>query len=94
MYANSDIVQRVTKIISEFFDEKNFTLGAVVDNNALANKIFELGTISRIRTIYRNTSTGVERIFPGIAFASWTSEYIDIGDDVDVSTVSRSLEPF
>lgn len=94
LYANSDIVQRVTKIISEFFDEKNFTLGAVVDNNALANKIFELGTISRIRTIYRNTNTGVERIFPGIAFASWTSEYIDIGDDVDVSTVSRSLEPF
>lgn len=94
LYANSDIAQRVQSIIKEFFDEKNFQLGDIVDNNALANKIFELGVISRIRTIYRNTNTGVERIFPGIAFASWTTDFIDVGDDVDVTTVSKSLEPF
>ena len=94
LYANSDITQRVISIIKEFFDEKNFQLGDVVDNNALANKIFELGVISRIRTIYRNIETGVERIFPGIAFASWTTDFIDIGDDADVTTVSKSLEPF
>lgn len=94
LYANSDILQRVVKIITSFFEEDNFTLGSIVDNNKLTNKIFEIGTISRVRTVYRNDITGIERIFPGIAFASWTSDYIDIGDDVEVTTVSKSLEPF
>jgi hypothetical protein len=87
-------LHRVVKIITTFFDEHNFTLGSVIDNNDLTNKIFEIGTISRVRTVYRNSNTGIERIFPGISFASWTSDYIDIGDDADVTTVSKSLEVF
>ncbi len=94
LYANTDILNRVIKTITQYFDEHNFTLGSIVDNNALTNKIFEIGNISRVRTIYRNENTGIERIFPGISFASWTSSYIDIGDDVDVTTVSKSLEVF
>ena len=94
LYANSDILQRVKNIIINFFDEDNFTLGATVDNNKLTNEIFNIGTISRIRTVYRNETTGIERIFPGISFASWTSDFIDIGDDAEVTTVTKSLESF
>lgn len=94
LYANIDIQQRIKRIIYDFFDEDNFGLGATVNNNNLTNAIFDIGTVSRIRTIYKNSSTGIERIYPGISFASWTTQYIDIGDDADVTSVTKTLEPF
>ena len=30
----------------------------------------------------------------GISFATWSANFIDSGDDLDVSSSSKSLEPF
>lgn len=94
LYANSNIQQRVAKIIQEFFNEDNFKIGQLINNSVLLDKIYEIGAISNIRTVYYNTETGEKRITPGLSFATWSATYIDAGDDLDISNTSVSLEPF
>ncbi len=94
LYANSNIQQRIAQIIQDFFNESNLRLGQIINNNDLINKIYEIGSISNIRTIYFNTNTAEKRILNGIAFATWSANYIDFGDDLDVSASSKTLEPF
>lgn len=93
LYTNTDIQAKVGSVIKEFFSESNFTLGSVVDYNELTNKILQIAPVERIRTVY-NSGDGQNRIRNGISFATWTSDFIDIGDDLDISTTSRSLEQF
>ena len=94
LYANTDMASKVKNVIRDFFNEKNFNLGQIVDYSKLTEQIYALGSISRLRTIWRDPDSGQEIILPGIAFATWTTSLIDIGDDLDVSTTSRSLELF
>lgn len=94
LYANTDIASQVAAKIINYFSESNFTLGTTVNNNDLVNSILELGVVSRVRTVYKDNVNGIERIYPGVSFASWTSSYIDTGDDVEVTTVTKTLEPF
>lgn len=35
-----------------------------------------------------------DRFVDGISFATWSSSMIDIGDDLEVSTMNRTLEDF
>lgn len=93
-YTTNDLRQQIAKIITDFFDESNFTLGCSIDYNKLTQKILSLDSINRIRTIYHNTETGAEEIRNGICFATWTSDFIDLGDDLEVSNSSRTLEEF
>ena len=91
---NNDIKQQVANIVNEFFYEDNFTLGQTIDFSELASRILNISAISRIRTVYRNPVDGTTRIINGISFATWTPAVIDLGDDMDVSSVSRTLEVF
>lgn len=94
LYANSNIQQRIAQIIQNFFVETQFNLGQIVNNNDLIDKIYEVGSISNIRTVYYNTKTSDKRIMNGIAFATWSENFIDLGDDLDISSSSKALEPF
>lgn len=94
LFANNDVCQQVKTIIIEFFNENNFQLGQTIDFSVLANKILNINAVNRIRTIYRNKNTGASRIINGISFATWTPSLIDLGDDLNVSSVSRTLEVF
>lgn len=94
LYSNNDIQQKVVLIIKEFFDEGNFTLGQTIDFSILANRILNLTSVVRIRTVYIEPRTGASRIINGLSFATWSSRVIDAGDDLDVSSVSRTLEVF
>lgn len=95
LYSSNDIQNKVANIIREFFSERNFSLGQVVDYATLANKILNVSSISRIRTIWKdNSGTGYARIVNGLSFATWTTDLIDIGDDIEISSVSRTLEAF
>lgn len=94
LYANSNIQQRIGQIVEDFFDENQFKLGQLVNNNVLIDKIYAIGSISNIRTVYYNSDTGAKRIMNGISFATWSADFIDSGDDLDVSSSSKSLEPF
>ena len=77
----------------DFFDEHNFKLGQTVDYSVLANQLLNISNVIRLRTIWRS-DTGQTRIINGLSFATWTADVIDVGDDVEVSTVSRTLESF
>ena len=68
-------------------------LGQVVDFSKLTNDILQISSIKRLRTIHV-AEDGKETIRNGLSFASWTSSFIDLGDDLDVSNTARSLEPF
>ena len=94
LYSNNDIKTEVEKIVLDFFDEKNFTLGQTINFSDLANQILNLHSVIRLRTVYRNETTGESRIINGISFATWTSDIIDSGDDMEVSSISRTLEVF
>lgn len=94
LYANSNIQQRVANVIKNFFNESNLKLGQIVNYNDLLDDIYDIGSISNIRTVYYNTETGEKRIQTGLSFATWTSSYIDKGDDLEISTLSKSLETF
>ena len=94
LYSSADIQNKVANIIKEFFSENNFSLGQTVDFAVLTNKILNLSNVSRIRTIWRDSSTGYSRIINGLSFATWSTDLIDVGDDVEVSSVSRTLEVF
>lgn len=94
LYSSSDIQNKVANIIREFFAEKNFNLGQTVDFATLTNKILNLSNVSRIRTIWRDINTGYSRIINGMSFATWSADLIDIGDDIEVSSVSRTMEVF
>lgn len=93
LYSNNDIKTEVEDIILKFFDEKNFTLGQTINFSDLANQILNLHSVTRIRTVYRNDE-GESRIINGLSFATWTTDVIDSGDDMEVSSISRTLEVF
>lgn len=94
LYANSNIQQRVATTIQNFFNENNLKLGQIVDYNDLLDDIYDIGSISNIRTVYYNPTTGEKRVQTGLSFATWTASYIDKGDDLEISTLSKSLEAF
>jgi len=94
LYSNNDIRQQVKNIVLDYFNEDNFTLGQTIDFSSLANRILNISSVNRIRTVYRNKMTGASRIINGISFATWTPTLIDLGDDMDVSSASRTLEVF
>lgn len=94
MYSSNDVRLNIANIIKEFFNENNFTLGYTVDYSDLANLILNASSVSRLRTIYKNEDTGELRIINGLSFATWTPDVIDLGDDLDVSSTSRTLEVF
>lgn len=93
IYTDIDLAQQAVNIIKDFFKEDKCTLGQFVNFSELCQKIYFELNISRIRTIYK-VDNEVKKIYNGISFATWTSDYIDVGDDLDISTQNKSLEVF
>lgn len=92
LYSDTDIKTKVANIIRQFFNETKCQLGQFVDFSELCRQIYTQAAVKKIRTVYKTAET--EHILNGISFASWTSEYIDKGDDLDISTQSKTLEIF
>ena len=94
IHTTNDINLKVTNVIKQYFKEENMRLGQVIDYSKLTTQILDIGNINRIRTIFRNSKTGEERIINGLAFATWTSSFINLGDDLNISNTAISLEVF
>lgn len=94
LYSNVDIKNQIVTVIEDFFKEEDQTLGQTVNGNRLLDKILELNSVTRVRTVYRDETTGEEQIYSGISFATWTSDFINLGDDLEVSSGVKVLEPF
>ena len=94
IHTTNDINLKVANVIKDYFKEENMHLGQVIDYSKLTTQILDIGNILRIRTVYRSNKTSEERIINGIAFATWTSSFINLGDDLSISNTTISLEYF
>ena len=96
LYSPINIQNQVHRIIIDFFKPQNFSLGQLINYNDLTQKILNIKGINRIRTVYFDPAGKYEqqRILDGISFATWTNGFIDLGDDLQISNTSRSLEVF
>lgn len=97
VYSNMSISNQVAMCIIKYFNVKMLHIGTPVNFNDIQNDILEIEGIDRIRTIYSDPNNKNNVVIRnGISFASWTanSELIDVGDDLEVSSSSRTLEKF
>lgn len=101
LYSNTSIKQQINGIFNQFFFEKNVNLGQVVNINELENLIYAIPGVQRIRTVFSSNVVDAfgnksydDKFIDGISFVTWSSMLIDLGDDVVVSTMNRTLEDF
>lgn len=99
IYVSSVIKNQVAQIIQEFFDLTKQKLGQSIDYSSLLKKLMAINGVSKIRTVYQPSEDDSEEhqipIYKeGISFATWSSDYIDTGDDLEVSNSMRKLEDF
>ena len=92
LYINSNIQEQVAQIIYSYFNKSNCKLGMTVDFNNMLNSIMSLNGVQRVRTVYKYNNT--EIIKNGLSFATWSADYIETGDDLEIGNQSRTLEDF
>lgn len=95
------IQMQVYNSIIDSFDINKCVLGQTVDINNILNKIYNIGGIKNVRTVYSSENDKNIRIIQGLSFASWSpilnsyGNSSDIGyDDLLISNESRKLEQF
>lgn len=95
VYTTTSIKTQVANVITDFFNENNFEIGDSINFNDLLDKILEINGIERVRTVWINPDDSTDYLIAnGLSFATWSSSYIDVGDDLDISTSTKILEPF
>lgn len=97
-YSPALIKTSVKNTILSFFNDTNFYLGQTVDISKLNNEILSIPGITALRTCFvprdsERMSYNPQRI-NGLVFATWTSEVINSGDDLLISSLNRSPEIF
>ena len=97
IYVSSVIQNQIAQIIQEFFDLTKQKLGSSIDYNSLLKKLLALNGVQKIRTVYQPADDETYQVpiaKEGISFATWSSDYIDTGDDLEVSNSMKKLEDF
>lgn len=94
LYTSAAIKNKIQSIIVQYFNPYNNRLGAKIDYHDILSKIYSLNGVKNVRTVYVDEETGNVNIRDGLSFATWSGSYIDPGDDLDVSNVSKTLYSF
>lgn len=101
LYSNASIKMQVNMIFNNFFKEQNMHIGQIVSINDIESQIYAINGVQRIRTVFSSNvvdsfgnKTYPDRFVDGLSFATWSSSLIDAGDDLEVSTMSRTLQDF
>lgn len=101
LYSNTSIKVQVQQIFISFFNQNSLQLGQVVNVNDLLNQLYNINGVQRVRTVFSSKEVGEDglakysdRFINGISFATWTSDVIDKGDDLEIGTSNRTLETF
>ena len=101
LYSNTSIKVQVQQIFISFFNQNNLQLGQIVNVNDLLNQLYNINGVQRVRTVFSSKEVGEDglakysdRFINGISFATWTSDVIDKGDDLEIGTSNRTLETF
>lgn len=91
--ADTSVKLKTANIIRDFFNEKNCVLGQFVDYSLLCQQIYANLPITKIKTVFKDSNKNIN-IIDGLSFASWTASYIDLGDDLNITASSKTLEIF
>lgn len=103
IYSNVMVTNKVAEIIQNAFYIMQCKLGQTIDYAKILDSIYQINGVERIRTVYYpddyltspDYAEYKSRACDGISFASWSNtELIDIGDDLQLNNVTRTLEPF
>lgn len=101
IYASNIIAEQINSIVVDFFKSDEIQIGQTVDFNKLTKRIFQINGVKKIRTVYipmkeDGTTKDYQNavVYDGLSFASWSSNLIDIGDDLQISTGNRTLQEF
>ena len=101
IYSNASIKMQINQIFNEFFKETNMHIGQIVSVNDIESRIYTIDGVQRVRTVFSSNAVDddgnkmyADRFIDGISFATWSASLIDPGDDLDISTMNRSLEDF
>ena len=101
LYSNTSIKMQISTIFNKFFQATQLKLGQVVSLNDIEQRIYAINGVQRVRTVFSSNAVDEygqkkykDRFVDGISFATWSSSMIDIGDDLEVSTMNRTLEDF
>jgi hypothetical protein len=100
VYINSNLSRIISGIIKEYFNKTKCQMGQTVNLNEILNQIYSINGVSNVRTvcIKNGMDPNQARIIDGLSMASWSNAMIITEDgypiDMDVSNISRKLEPF
>ena len=102
IYINNSIETNVIAKIRNFFNINSCKIGQRIDFNELTNELYTINGIQNIRTVYdpyvtEKTIGGISygsRVYDGLSFASWSKGFIDLGDDLNISNNTLTLEKF
>lgn len=101
LYSNTSIKTQINQIFVQFFNPLNQSIGNIININDIETRIYAIPGVQRIRTVFscNELDEHGNKLYPdifidGISFATWSSSIIDVGDDMSVSTINRTLEDF
>lgn len=100
VYVNSNLSRIIAGIIKEYFNKTKCQMGQTVNLNDILNQIYSINGVSNVRTVCLRSGMDPNqaRIIDGLSMASWSNAMIITEDgypiDMDVSNISRKLEPF
>ena len=101
LYSNASIKMQVNTIFNSFFKETTLHIGQIISINDIENQIYAINGVQRIRTVFSSNEVDsfgnkkyTDKFIDGISFATWSDSLIDVGDDLDISTMNRTLEDF
>lgn len=110
IFSNVVIANKVKNIIENTFNPQHCTLGQAINYSSMLDAIYEINGVVGVRTVYYPDDylDNVDiyekyktRACDGIAFASWSytpvvsgTRLVDIGDDLEISNTTRTLEKF
>lgn len=102
IYIDSAIKNSVYEAIRDYFKISNCILGQHVNFSDILNKIYEINGVQKVRTVFfpkeevydENGVLVLNRYYDGLAFASWSTSFLETAEDMSVSNITRQLEDF
>lgn len=104
IYVNSYIKERIKTIFNKYFAPFNCKIGQNIKLSDIVDEIYSINGVTRIRTVFRPSlpytladSAGLtypERAIDGISLISFSNNFIEYGEDVQIGGVVRHIEDF
>ena len=104
IYVNSYIKERIKTIFNKYFAPINCKIGQNIKTTDIMDEIYSINGVQRLRTVFKPSLpyqladtaniTYPERAVDGISLISFSNDFIDYGEDVQIGGLIRHIEDF